>query len=557
VQNLPASWYYNRAKNMGRSESALATDPAASPSQGALRLRSLGSTLPVAITPHLTLWRLLGEGGVSRVYEAHDRRFARRVAVKLLGIKEEQNQTARERLLREAELYARIEDVRTPRVYEVSSLGDGTPYVVMEYVAGQSLAELLDRERPNLPLAAEITAEILSALAAVHRHNVVHRDVKPSNIILEHTLDGRLRARLVDFGIAKASSFSMQLTQPGALIGTPQYMAPEQLAGADVDGRADLYASALVFYEMLTGEGPHRKSSIGDLVASRMRDDVDMSALERVQVPGALREFLRRALDRDPGARFGSAEEMLCELHAARAEQHCAWLSPPSVAPAPSKRAPLPLVARASEESSRPPPGVALDASGLHDVADDATGASARPRARAVKGLLLGFGLTFAVGAWMLHGQSSGDPAPEPNATLQGAAEQPAAPAPSSGLGSLPEARPSSAAPAVVAPDTFVGSEAAPASVEAPALAPGAITAPPTERPPAAAVQPARRARSAAVERVPARSAPAPHATTPKIKLRSLDLLDQRPASRAAAREESRAPVPAARTADDVQPNPY
>jgi hypothetical protein len=377
-------------------------------SQGdGLRARSIGTmTLPLAITPHLTLWRLLGEGGASRVYEGHDRRLARRVAVKLLGPRDGHDGTARERLLREAELYARIEDPRTPGVYEVSSLGDGTPYVVMEYVAGQSLADRLRQEPTGLVLACEITSEILSALSAVHRHSVVHRDVKPSNIILEPAIDGRLRARLVDFGIAKSSSFSdLQLTQPGSLLGTPQYMAPEQLAGAEVDARADLYATGLVFYEMLLGAGPHRKSSIGDLVAARMRDDLDLAPLSRAGIPPALCEFLRRALARNQDARFGSAEEMQCELHAARAEQHCAWGS--SLAAEPSR-----LVGgmRGPDDASRAPRAV-LDASGMHPVTDDDDELAGARQSRgrgAVYGLLLGFGLTFGAGAWLLQPQLSG-----------------------------------------------------------------------------------------------------------------------------------------------------
>jgi hypothetical protein len=435
-----------------------------------LRARSIGmATLPLAITPHLTLWRLLGEGGASRVYEGHDRRLARRVAVKLLGPRDGHDGVARERLLREAELYARIEDPRTPGVYEVSSLGDGTPYVVMEYVAGQSLADRLRQEPTGPVLACEITSEILSALSAVHRHGVVHRDVKPSNIILEQAIDGRLRARLVDFGIAKSSSFSdLQLTQPGSLLGTPQYMAPEQLAGSEVDARADLYAAGLVFYEMLLGAGPHRKSSIGDLVAARMRDDLDLAPLSRAGIPPALCEFLRRALARNQDARFGSAEEMQCELHAARAEQNCAWVS--SLASEPPR---LAGGMRGPDDASRAPRAL-LDASGMHPVSDDDAFAGARQsRGRgAVYGLLLGFGLTFGVGVWLLQPQLSGGLSTDDGSgPAPAAAAQP--PASALGEGALAPQELATQLPAAASPEPAEPVAARP--VEAAPIAPAAV----------------------------------------------------------------------------------
>jgi serine/threonine-protein kinase len=518
---------------MGRLDSALPTDPDAPPRQDALRARSLEPTLPLAITPHLTLWRLLGEGGASRVYEAHDRRLARRVAVKLLGAREGYNSTARERLLREAELYARIEDPRTPGVYEVSSLGDGTPYVVMEYVVGQSLAELIRHEPLGVALACEIAAEILSALCSVHRHGVVHRDVKPSNILLEQAEEGRLRARLVDFGIAKASSFSdMQLTQPGSLLGTPQYMAPEQLAGLEVDARADLYATGLVFYEMLLGTGPHRKNSIGDLVAARMRDDLDLAPLARAGIPNALSEFLRRALARNPDARFGSAEEMLCELHAARAEQNCVWVSAPSTGTSrPASRA------RGPEDASHPA-RAALDASGLHPFAEEDF-ATDRPRrrSRAVHGLLLGFGLTFATGVWILQPQLSSGLRSDESVKLSGSV----APATSETSARLPApelaAKPAAAATPEAVPENL------PSAANVAAAAPArdvAVSALKREGPAATSVQESVRAqleqrrgarnRRVQDERVPLRS------LEPRFEVRT---------------------TPTFQSADGVPPNPY
>ncbi len=429
---------------------------------GALRPSTAGFSLPVSIAPHLSLWRLIAEGS-SLVYEGHDRRMGARVAVKLLAVRDDGN--ARARLMREAALYANLDNPSLPRLYDVASLSDGTPYVVMEFVAGQTVAELLAQGPLDPSLACDIANQMLGSLAALHRAGIVHRDIKPTNIILEPGEDGRRRARLVDLGVAKASAFDAapeKLTQTGALLGTPQYMAPEQFAGAEADARTDLYAVGLLLVEMLTGSCPHASGSFADLIAARMRDEMDEATLTQVGVGPGLTDFLRTALARDPAARFASAEDMQCELHAARADESCLWMQRP-VRRAESLQVVGPVASLPPAPNVEPPRirdsavwGVLPDPPSFDDVH--------RPPTRSgVKALLLGFGLTFGVGAVLVFRAQTRDTGEVPSALTSSAASSAAELSPPA---SAPEALPAATAAAPLA---------------APALVGGAATASPTQ----------------------------------------------------------------------------
>lgn len=366
----------------------------------ALRPGAVGFALPVSIAQHLSLWRLLAEGS-SLVYEGFDRRMGARVAVKLLAARD--NVNAHTRLMREAALYANLDHPSVPRLHDVATLSDGTPYVVMEFVAGQTLAELLAQGALEPSLACDIASQVLGSLAVLHRAGIVHRDIKPTNIILEPGGDGHRQARLVDLGVAKASVFDAapeKLTQPGALLGTPQYMAPEQFAGAEADARTDLYAVGLLLVEMLTGSCPHASRSFADLIAARMRDEIDEASLVQAGIGQGLTSFLRTALTRDPAARFASAEDMQCELHAARADESCLWMQRAARRSSSDSAQPVGPVATLPPAASAAAPrmvessvwGVLPDPPSYDDEIR-------RPPARSgVKALLLGFGLTFGVG---------------------------------------------------------------------------------------------------------------------------------------------------------------
>jgi serine/threonine protein kinase len=268
------------------------------------------------LPPHLEVRRVLGEGGSSVVYEAFHARLKVLVAVKVLSVHSPQ---ARQRMLREAELYALLDDPRIPRVYDVNDLPDGMPYVVMEMVPGQSLEDLLKRGALAPKLAISITKQVLETLASVHARGVLHRDVKPANVILNFQPDETCQVRLVDFGIAKMSTNvagQEAVTQRGSLVGTPQYMAPERLVGEEADGSADTYAAGVMLYEMLAGVPPFEGTSVSAIVVAVLREQ-PMPLLARCpDVSPALDQFITRAMAREPAQRFSSASAMLEALSA-------------------------------------------------------------------------------------------------------------------------------------------------------------------------------------------------------------------------------------------------
>jgi serine/threonine protein kinase len=274
---------------------------------------------PKQLAPHLELRRVLGEGGTSIVFEAFHTRLKVPVAVKLLSVRGALAGHAGERLLREAELYALLDDPRIPRVYDVDELSNGTPYVVMEFVPGGSLELLLARGGLSPRRAVMIAKEVLAALAYVHSRGVLHRDVKPANVILNES-DGKCQVRLVDFGIAKvfldAPSTGGPLTQQGTLVGTPHYMAPERLLGNDADETADIYSVGVMLYEMLTGSVPFSGPTLGEVIAAVLRDTPPPLNVLYPQILPELAQVVVRAMDRNPHARYASAQEMLNALSA-------------------------------------------------------------------------------------------------------------------------------------------------------------------------------------------------------------------------------------------------
>jgi eukaryotic-like serine/threonine-protein kinase len=306
---------------------------------------------PRQLASHLELRRVLGEGGTSIVFEAFHTRLKVPVAVKLLSVRGAIAEQARVRLLREAELYALLDDPRIPRVYDVDALPDGTPYVVMEFVPGRSLEALLSHGPLSPRRAVTIAQEVLAALVYVHARGVLHRDVKPANVILHESGD-KCQVRLVDFGIAKAFADAPEqgtrLTQQGTLVGTPHYMAPERLLGEESDASADTYAVGVMLYEMLSGRAPFVGPTLGEVIAAVLRDTPPPLSGLCPHVSAPLIEIVRCAMERDPRARYSSAEGMLRALNqidsTLQGEISSPRIVPPvrSVAP-PSVRAPASL----------------------------------------------------------------------------------------------------------------------------------------------------------------------------------------------------------------------
>ncbi|HEX6700540.1 MAG TPA: serine/threonine-protein kinase [Gaiellaceae bacterium] len=260
------------------------------------------STTPIA--GRYTLDRTLGRGGMASVYLGRDAQLERRVAVKLLDPSVARDDELRRRFARESRLAARLSH---PNVVAVFDAGEdaGRPFIVMEYVEGETVADMLRRRGPLPPEeAAEIAAQTSAGLTHAHAHGLVHRDVKPQNLLVAR--DGRVK--VADFGVARGEDTS-RLTQAGTLLGTAAYLSPEQAAGAEIGPRSDLYSLGAVLYELLSGRTPYRFESLAELGARRKPPP----PLPQ-RVPAALAAVVMRCLAPDPVDRPASAGELERDL---------------------------------------------------------------------------------------------------------------------------------------------------------------------------------------------------------------------------------------------------
>jgi serine/threonine protein kinase len=254
---------------------------------------------------------LRGSGGMATVFEGYDRALDRRVAVKFLQASRADG-LARQRFEREARAAASLMHPNAVAVYDVGEDGSNV-FIVMELVEGPTLAERIRREGP-LPVgdAVSITDQLLAVLDAAHDQGIVHRDVKPGNVLL--TPDGT--AKLVDFGIAKAfGDASPDLTATGEVLGTPRYLSPEQAAGHGATPQSDLYAVGVILYEMLAGEPPFTGPSATAVALAHQRERVPPLSKRRPDLSPALIAVVDRALAKDPSRRFASAAQMRAALH--------------------------------------------------------------------------------------------------------------------------------------------------------------------------------------------------------------------------------------------------
>ena len=250
---------------------------------------------------------------MAEVWCAEDEVLGRRVALKLMGGRFAEDPEFRERFRREAQAAAGMQHPNIVGVYDRSEW-DGTPYIAMELVDGKTLKELVT-ERGPLPadVAVGFTEQVLQALGYAHRRGIVHRDVKPQNVIIDR--DGQ--AKVADFGIARAGETS-EMTQAGTIVGTVQYISPEQAEGHPVDRRADLYSVGIVLYELLTGQVPFDGEAPISIAIKQINERPVPPGQLRPGIPPALEEVVLRSLEKDPARRFQSAEEFIAALEAAR-----------------------------------------------------------------------------------------------------------------------------------------------------------------------------------------------------------------------------------------------
>jgi len=256
--------------------------------------------------------RKLGAGGMADVYLCEDLKLARRVALKVLASRFVGDQQFIERFRREAKAAAGLNHPNLVAVYDWGEI-DSTYFIVMEYVEGETLKELVRRRgRLNGTDALDIALGLLAAVGYAHRHGVVHRDIKAQNILMDRSGT----AKVTDFGIARAGDAGM--TEAGSILGTAQYLSPEQARGAAVDERSDLYSVGIVLYEMLTGRVPFAGDT-AVTVAMKHVNELPAEPSEVIPgVPYALNQIVMKALAKDPALRYQTAEDFARDLRAAQ-----------------------------------------------------------------------------------------------------------------------------------------------------------------------------------------------------------------------------------------------
>ena len=252
--------------------------------------------------------RKLGAGGMANVYLAEDQELGRRVAIKILNERYANDEQFVERFRREAKNAAGLSH---PNIVSIFDRGEaeGTYYIAMEYLDGRSLKELITARGPApIPVSVEYARQVLAALRIAHRQNLVHRDIKPHNVLV----DGEGRVKVTDFGIARAGP--SQMTEEGSIIGTAQYLSPEQAQGAPVTPSSDLYSLGIVLYELLTGTVPFAGETPVELAMKHLSKVPEPPSRLRPEVPRDLDLVVMRALAKGPAERYQTADEMDADL---------------------------------------------------------------------------------------------------------------------------------------------------------------------------------------------------------------------------------------------------
>ena len=274
-----------------------------------LDISTLRQRLQQALGEEFTVAALLGEGGFAAVFRVRERRQHRDVAVKVVDLGLTPSPSLAVRFVREARTVARLEHPHIVPIYKVGGYQNEVLYIVMRCVDGASLRQLLEKKkRLSVRKAATIARQVADALGYAHHYGVVHRDVKPDNILLDrggHVL-------VTDFGIAKAAQEASvsQLTTEGMVVGTPQYMSPEQATGDKLDARSDIYSLGILLYQMLAGEPPFDGESAQSILMKQATADPPPIGDHRGDVPAPLTAALDRMLAKDPAERYQTAEDV-------------------------------------------------------------------------------------------------------------------------------------------------------------------------------------------------------------------------------------------------------
>ena len=295
--------------------------------------------------------RVLGQGGMGTVFLATHTLLDRPVALKILHSYPVEDAAATERLLREGRALARLRGEHIARVLDVEASESGPCFLVLEYLEGEDLGAVI-RRSGELPVDVAVTyiIEACEALAEAHAHGIVHRDIKPSNLFVSTLANGSRGIKVIDFGISKRVDQVSALTHSRSVVGSPCYMAPEQLRSSErIDSRCDIWSLGVVFYEMLTGRPPHTGNSVLELCASILESAPKSPRTLRPEVSQSIDAIVRKCLALDPDDRYATVEELARSI-----APHCDWNtarlawnlptnsdipgSPPSQAAAPDRK---------------------------------------------------------------------------------------------------------------------------------------------------------------------------------------------------------------------------
>ncbi len=265
---------------------------------------------PRVLSGRYELSHLVARGGMAEVYRARDRLLDRPVALKILFPELSVDRSFVERFRREAQAAANLSH---PSIVPVFDWGEdaGTYFIVMEFVDGRALSSILRGAGPLHPdRAAEVAADVAGALAYAHRHGVVHRDVKPGNVLI--TEEGVVK--VTDFGIARALNTEESLTQPGAVMGTATYFSPEQAEGMGVDARSDIYSLGVVLFEMVTGRPPFLGDTPVAVASKHVRDNPPMPRDVNPAIPPDLEAVILKCMAKSPDHRYATGDDLRFDL---------------------------------------------------------------------------------------------------------------------------------------------------------------------------------------------------------------------------------------------------
>src|ERR1041384_6270711 len=256
--------------------------------------------------------RTIGKGAMGVVYEGVDPRLGRRVAIKTILKSHLDEDTAKDysmRFVREAQAVARLNHPNIVQVYDFGEEGD-IAYLVMEFIKGKELKTLFDAsERFDLKEAVRIMGELCDALDFAHNAGIIHRDIKPANVML----DAQARTKLTDFGVARvqdSDKTSVERTQAGTMVGTPAYMSPEQITGANIDKRTDVFSAGIILYQFLTGEKPFTGSGAWTIAKKIIQEEPPLPSSLNNAITPIFDAVVNKALAKNPDQRFQSARDL-------------------------------------------------------------------------------------------------------------------------------------------------------------------------------------------------------------------------------------------------------